>query len=118
MVGVSYKRVPCLAVGYSKTWEMHFKWEPFCLVGSYRATYQSKKLLQIVTMMCVMMIVMMMMCVCLCVCVCVFVCVCVCVCTFTVKASSIWISWTARKQINDVVLKNFISYAKSLRPYF
>ena len=42
------------------------------------------------------------------------VCVCVCVCVrsrqFTAKASSVWISWTAREQINDVV----ISYAKSL----
>ena len=52
-------------------------------------------------------------CVCMCVCVCVYVCVCVCACVclrpFTVKASSIWISWTTREQINDVMLKAFIS---------
>ena len=53
-----------------------------------------------------------------CVCgVCVCVCVCVCTRTFTVKASSVWISWTTREQINDVVLKTFISYAKSFHRY-
>ena len=39
-------------------------------------------------------------CVSVCVCVCVF----VCLCPFTVKASSVWISWSAREQINNVVL--------------
>ena len=47
-------------------------------------------------------------------CVCVF----VCVRPFTVKASSVWISWSTREQINDVVLKTFVSYAKSLHRYF
>ena len=42
----------------------------------------------------------------------------VCVRPFMVKASSVWISWTAREQINDVVLKTFISYAKSFHRYF
>ena len=76
--------------------------------------------------------------VCLCVCVCVGgwvgvgvcvgvrvrvrvrvrVCVCVCVRLFTMKASSVWISWNAREQINDVMLKTFFSYAKSLHCYF
>ena len=56
------------------------------------------------------------MCVCVCVyvCVCVRVCVCVCVCVclrpFIVTALSVWISWNAKEQINDVML----SYAKSL----
>ena len=51
---------------------------------------------------------------------CVRVCVCVCVCLrpFTVKVSSVWISWNAREQINDVMLKPFFSYAKSLPPFF
>ena len=48
-------------------------------------------------------------CVCVCVCVCVRVCVCVCVCPFTVKASSVWISWSTREQINNVVLKTLLS---------
>ena len=74
--------------------------------------------------------------VCLCVCVCVGgwvgvgvcvgvrvrvrvrACVCVCVRLFTMKASSVWISWNAREQINDVMLKTFFSYAKSLHCYF
>ena len=43
---------------------------------------------------------------------------CVCVRPFTVKASSVWISWTAREQINDVVLKTFVFSAKFLRRYF
>ena len=61
------------------------------------------------------------MCVCMCVCVRVSVCVCVrvsvCVCVrpFAVKASSVWISQTVREQINDIVLKKFISYAKLLQ---
>ena len=61
---------------------------------------------------------------CLCVCVCVCVCVYVCVCVWvrlrpcTVKASSVCISWTAIQQITNVVLKAFISYAKSLYHYF
>ena len=37
---------------------------------------------------------------------------------FTVKASSVWISWTVREQINDVVLKTYISYVRSLHHYF
>ena len=46
-------------------------------------------------------------------------CVCVCVSrTFTVKTSSIWSSWNVREQINDVVLKTFLSSAKSLHRYF
>ena len=53
-----------------------------------------------------------------CVCVCVYVCVCVCVRPFTVKASSLWISWSTKEQINDVVLKTYISYAKPLQRYF
>ena len=59
-------------------------------------------------------------CVCvLCVCVSVRVCVCVCVCLrpSTVNASSVW-SWNSRGQINDVVLKTFLSSAKSLHRYF
>ena len=48
--------------------------------------------------------------------------VCVCVCMylrpFTVKASSVCISWDIREQINDVMLKALISYAKSLHRYF
>ena len=43
-------------------------------------------------------------------------CVCVFVRPFTVKASFAWISWTARGQINNVMLH--ISYAKSLHHYF
>ena len=54
-------------------------------------------------------------CVCVCVCVCVRVSVCVCVRPFAVKASSVWISQTVREQINDIVLKKFISYAKLLQ---
>ena len=53
-----------------------------------------------------------------CVCVCVSVCVCVYIRLFIVKASSVWISWNAREQINDVMLKTFFSYAKSLHRYF
>ena len=58
-----------------------------------------------------------------CVYVCVYVCVCVCVCTSVyvlskAKASSVWISWDTREQINDVILKTLISYAKSLHRYF
>ena len=59
-------------------------------------------------------------------CVCASMCVgegeCVCVWLgvrpFTVKASSVWISWTAREEINDVVLKTFLCHAKSLHRYF
>ena len=50
--------------------------------------------------------------------VCVRVCVCVCLRPFTLKVSSVWISWNAREQINDVMLKPFFSYAKSLPPFF
>ena len=54
------------------------------------------------------------------ICVCVRVCVCVCACVspFTVKASSAWISWNAREQINDIMLKTFLLYAKYLHHYF
>ena len=47
-----------------------------------------------------------------CVCVCVSVCVCVCVCLrpSTVKASSVWISWDTKEQINDVMLKTLDSF--------
>ena len=60
---------------------------------------------------------------CVCVCVCVFVCLCVCVCVCVcvrpsmVKASSVWIRWDIREQINDIMLKTLISYAKSLHRY-
>ena len=61
-------------------------------------------------------------CVCVCVCVggwvCVGVCVCVCGSPFTVKVSSAWISWNAREQINDIMLKTFLLYAKYLHHYF
>ena len=43
---------------------------------------------------------------------------CVCLRPFTVKASSVWISWDTREQINDVTLKTLISYAKYLHRYF
>ena len=60
---------------------------------------------------------------CLCVYICVWVCVCVCVClnSFTVSAwlaSSVWINWNAREQINDGVLETFLSSDKSLHRYF
>ena len=42
----------------------------------------------------------------------------VCLRQFTMKASSVWISWNTREQINDVELKTFLSYAKSLHRYF
>ena len=42
---------------------------------------------------------------------CVFVCACMCMCVrlhpFTVNASSVWISWNATEQINDVVAEYF-----------
>ena len=59
-------------------------------------------------------------CACACACMCVRDCVCVCVCLrpFTVKASSAWISWNIREQINDAMLKTLISYAKSLHRNF
>ena len=44
--------------------------------------------------------------------------VCVCLRLLTVKASSVWISWNAKEQINDIVLKTFFSSAKSLDRYF
>ena len=44
--------------------------------------------------------------------------VCVCLRPSTVKASSVWNSWNASKQINDVMLKTCISSAKSLHRYF
>ena len=64
--------------------------------------------------------------VCVCVCVCararararVCVCVCVCECLSTVKASSVWIRWCTREQINNVMLKMLSSYANSLHCYF
>ena len=59
-------------------------------------------------------------CVCMCVCMCVCVCVCVCVCLrpFIVKVSSVQISWNLKEQLNGVMLKTFLSYAKSLHRYF
>ena len=57
-------------------------------------------------------------CVCVCVCVYIYIYICVCERLFTAKTSSVWISWTVRKQINDVMLKAFLSYAKSLHRYF
>ena len=65
-------------------------------------------------------------CVCVCVCACGRACVCVCVCVCkcvclgpsTVKASSVWISWDAREQINDVVLKTLDSSGGSNYCYF
>ena len=57
-------------------------------------------------------------CVCVRVCMCVCVCVCVYLCPFTVQASSVWISYTTREQINDAVLKALFSYARSLHRYF
>ena len=41
----------------------------------------------------------------------------VCVRSSTVKASSVWISWETREQINDVMLKTLMSCAKSLHRY-
>ena len=59
--------------------------------------------------------------VCLCVRACVRACVCVCVCVCarpsTLKASSVWIRWDIREQINDVMLKTLNSYADSLHRY-
>ena len=59
-------------------------------------------------------------CVCVCVCMCMCLCLCLCLCVrpFSVKVSSVWISWIAKEQINDVVLKTSLSYAKSLHRYF
>ena len=37
---------------------------------------------------------------------------------FTVKTSSVWISWDTREQINHVMLKTLIFYVKSLHLYF
>ena len=34
----------------------------------------------------------------------------------TMKTSSVWNSWNIRKQIKDVVLKSFLSSAKSIYP--
>ena len=53
-----------------------------------------------------------------CVCVCVSVCGCVCLRPSTVKASSVWIIWDTREQINDVVLTTLDSSAGSLHRYF
>ena len=50
-------------------------------------------------------------------CVCVCACVRACVRTFTVKALSVWMIWTPKEQINNVVLKMFIFYAKYLHRY-
>ena len=44
--------------------------------------------------------------------------VCVCLRPFTLKASSVWISWNATEQINDVVLNTFLFSAKSLHRYY
>ena len=56
-------------------------------------------------------------CVCACVRACVRVCVCVCARPSTLKASSVWIRWDIREQINDVMLKTLNSYADSLHRY-
>ena len=62
--------------------------------------------------------------VCVCVCACMRACVrararaCVCLGPSTVKASSVWISWDAREQINDVVLNTLDSSGGSLYCYF
>ena len=48
-----------------------------------------------------------------CVSVCVCVCVCVCLRPSTVKASSAW-AWNTRRKIINVVLRTFLSSAKSL----
>ena len=53
-----------------------------------------------------------------CCCVCVCVCVCVCLRLSIVKASSVWIKWDTREQINDVLLKTLNSYVDSLYRYF
>ena len=45
-------------------------------------------------------------------------CVCVCLSLSTVKASSVWISWDTREQINDVVLKTLDSSSGSLHRFF
>ena len=45
-------------------------------------------------------------------------CLCVCIRPFTVKASSLWVSWDAREQIIDVMSKRFLSYTISLHRYF
>ena len=55
-------------------------------------------------------------CVCACVCVCVY--VCVCLYLLNVKASSVWNSLNVSERINVVVLKTFLSSAKSLLRYF
>ena len=49
----------------------------------------------------------------------VHVCVCVCVCVrlSNVKASSVWIKWDTREQINDVMLKTWNSSAGSFHRY-
>ena len=39
-------------------------------------------------------------------------------CVSTVKASSVWIRWDTREQINNVMLKTLNSCAKSLHRYF
>ena len=36
---------------------------------------------------------------------------------FSVKVSSVWISWNAREQINDVVLKTFCSHKSFYRVF-
>ena len=51
-------------------------------------------------------------------CVCVCVCVCVCLRASTLKASSVWIMWDTREQINDIMLKTLNSYVDSLHVYF
>ena len=44
--------------------------------------------------------------------------VCVCIRPSTVKASSVWIRWDTREQINDVMLKTLDSSVSSLHRYF
>ena len=60
-------------------------------------------------------------CVCVCVCVCMHACIRACVCVsrpLMVKASSVSNSSNVGEQINDVVLKTFLSSSKSLHHYF
>ena len=52
-----------------------------------------------------------------CVCVCVYVCVCVCLRPSTVKVSSVW-GWNSNGQINNIVLKTFLSSTTFLHRYF
>ena len=46
------------------------------------------------------------------------ICMCMCLSPSTVNASSVWISWDTREQINDFVLKTFDCSASSIHRYF